>query len=323
MNYRHAYHAGNFADVLKHAVLALVIEHLKLKPAPFRVIDTHAGVGVYDLGAEEAQKTGEWREGIGRIVSADLPPDAAAALAPYLGVVRGLNAQIAREGTLTRYPGSPLLARRLMREGDHLVVNELHPEDNIALRKLFGHDPQTKVLELDGWTALKSLLPPKERRGVVLVDPAYEQPGELERLVQGLKEAARRFATGTILLWYPIKDVTAIAQLAPAGRRARAAQGARRRAHDPRGRRSRTAQWCRPHRRQPTVHARGKAGTPPAGAGTPLGPRAGGDLPHRGAGPRGHCRSETACVNRLRAAFLAPILCTLGQTRRPGGDVAK
>jgi 23S rRNA (adenine2030-N6)-methyltransferase len=213
MNYRHAYHAGNFADVLKHAVLALVIEHLKLKPTPFRVIDTHAGVGAYDLGSEEAQKTGEWREGIGRIVDADLPPDSAAVLAPYLGVVRGLDPRIAREGTLTRYPGSPLLARRLMREGDHLVANELHPEDNIVLRKLFGHDPQTKVLEFDGWTALKSLLPPKERRGVVLVDPAYEQPGELERLVQGLKEAARRFATGTILLWYPIKDVTVIAQL--------------------------------------------------------------------------------------------------------------
>jgi 23S rRNA (adenine2030-N6)-methyltransferase len=98
-----------------------------------------------------------------------------------------------------------------MREGDHLVVNELHPEDNIALRKLFGHDPQTKVLELDGWTALKSLLPPKERRGVVLVDPAYEQPGELERLVQGLKEAARRFATGTVMLWYPIKDLKPVA----------------------------------------------------------------------------------------------------------------
>ena len=199
--------------MLKHAVLALVIEHLKLKPGPFRIIDTHAGVGVYDLGSEEAQKTGEWREGIGSLIDAELPPDAAAVLAPYLDVVRGLNAQAGHEGELTRYPGSPLLARRLMREADHLVLNELHPEDNIALRKVFGHDPQTKVLELDGWTALKSLLPPKERRGVVLVDPAYEQPGELERLVQGLKETERRFATGTILLWYPIKDTTAIAQL--------------------------------------------------------------------------------------------------------------
>jgi len=209
VNYRHAYHAGNFADVLKHAALALVIEHLKLKPTPFRVIDTHAGVGLYDLSGEAATKTGEWREGIGRILSAELPPVAAAALAPYLGVVRALNGA----GALTRYPGSPLIARRLMRACDRLVVNELHPEDHAALQRQFARDPQTKVLALDGWTALKSLLPPKERRGVVLVDPAYEQPGELARLVQGLQAAARRFATGTILLWYPIKDLQGVGLL--------------------------------------------------------------------------------------------------------------
>jgi 23S rRNA (adenine2030-N6)-methyltransferase len=208
MNYRHAYHAGNFADVLKHAVLALVIEHLKLKPAPFRVIDTHAGTGVYDLTSEAATKTGEWRAGIGRVLDAELTPDAATALAPYLGVVRSLNP----DGALACYPGSPLLARRMLREGDRLVVNELHPEDRARLAKLFARDQQTKVLALDGFTALKSLLPPKERRGVVLVDPAYEVPGELDRLVQGLNEVARRFATGTILLWYPIKDTQAIAQ---------------------------------------------------------------------------------------------------------------
>jgi 23S rRNA (adenine2030-N6)-methyltransferase len=209
MNYRHANHAGNFADVLKHAVLALVIAHLKKKPAPFRVIDTHAGLGTYDLTSEAARKTGEWRDGIGRVISADLPSDAARILAPYLGVVRALNG----DGPLARYPGSPLLARYLMRAGDRLVVNELHPEDFGALKALFARDPQVKVLQLDGWTALKSLLPPKERRGVVLVDPAYEAPGELDRLVQGLKDAARRFATGTILLWYPIKDMKPVAAL--------------------------------------------------------------------------------------------------------------
>jgi 23S rRNA (adenine2030-N6)-methyltransferase len=207
MNYRHVYHAGNFADVLKHAVLALVIEHLKLKPTPFRIIDTHAGVGLYDLTGEAAQKTGEWREGIGRIVAADLPKEVADILAPYLGVVRGLNGK----GALARYPGSPLIARRLMRACDRLVVNELHPEDHIALRQLFARDAQTKVLALDGWIALKSLLPPRERRGVVLVDPAFEEPGELDRLVDGLKDAAHRFATGTIVLWYPIKDVRSVA----------------------------------------------------------------------------------------------------------------
>jgi 23S rRNA (adenine2030-N6)-methyltransferase len=209
MNYRHVYHAGNFADVLKHAVLTLVIEHLKLKPAPFRVIDTHAGIGVYDLGSEAAAKTGEWREGIGRILDAGpaLSPEAAAVLAPYLDVVRALNG----DGALARYPGSPLLARHLMREDDRLVVNELHPEDRAALAKLFPRDRAVKVLGLDGFTALKSLLPPKERRGVVLVDPAYEVAGELARLVDGLKEVERRFATGTILLWYPIKDEKPIA----------------------------------------------------------------------------------------------------------------
>jgi len=207
MNYRHAYHAGNFADVLKHAVLALVIEHLKLKPAPFRVIDTHSGIGLYDLGSEAALKTGEWRAGIGRVIDAELPADAAAAIAPYLAMVREVNST----GPLIRYPGSPLIARRLMRASDRLVVNELHPEDHAELAKLFARDAETKVLELDGWTALKSLLPPKERRGVVLVDPAFEEEGELGRLVEGLQEAVRRFAAGTFLLWYPIKDPKAIA----------------------------------------------------------------------------------------------------------------
>jgi len=207
MNYRHAYHAGNFADVLKHAVLALVIEHLKLKPAPFRVIDTHAGIGLYDLASEPALKTGEWRAGIGRVIDAELPAEAGSILAPYLAVVREVNG----EGPLTRYPGSPLIARRLMRASDRLVVNELHPEDHAELEKLFARDAETKVLELDGWTALKSLLPPRERRGVVLVDPAFEEEGEFDRLVEGLQEAVRRFATGTFLLWYPIKDPKAIA----------------------------------------------------------------------------------------------------------------
>jgi 23S rRNA (adenine2030-N6)-methyltransferase len=206
MNYRHAYHAGNFADVLKHAVLALVIEHLKGKPAAFRIIDTHAGIGLYDLGSEAARKTGEWRAGIRRVIDAELPADVAAILAPYLTVVRGVNGA----GPLTRYPGSPLIARRMMRASDRIVVNELHPEDHAELAKLFARDAETKVLSLDGWTALKSLLPPKERRGVVLVDPAFEEQGELDRLVEGLGEAVGRFATGTFLLWYPIKDVQAV-----------------------------------------------------------------------------------------------------------------
>jgi 23S rRNA (adenine2030-N6)-methyltransferase len=201
MNYRHAYHAGNFADVLKHLVLTLVIAHLKQKPAAFRVIDTHAGVGRYELMGMEAGKTEEWKGGIGRLLEEPLPDSVAAVMAPYLRIVQEENAGDA----LTAYPGSPLIARRLLRPQDSLVVNELHPEDHALLQRLFARDSQVKVLHLDGWTALKSLLPPKERRGVILVDPPFEEAGELQRLATGLKEAHRRFATGTVLLWYPIK----------------------------------------------------------------------------------------------------------------------
>ncbi len=210
MNYRHAYHAGNFADVLKHATLALVIEHLKQKSAPFRVIDTHAGVGTYDLTATQAEKTGEWRQGIGRILGPDatsLPDTVAPLLAPYLSAVIAANLA----GQLTCYPGSPRIARHLLRPEDRLVVNELHPEDAVLLKEEFARDRQTRVLELDGWVALKSLLPPKERRGVILVDPPFEEAGELDRLTRGLSEAVRRFPTGIYLLWYPIKDPRTIA----------------------------------------------------------------------------------------------------------------
>lgn len=213
MNYRHVYHAGNFADVLKHVVLSLVIEYLKQKPAPFRVVDTHAGVGLYDLSGLEAGKTGEWRDGIGRLVAAEPPLAVAELLKPYLGVVAELNAQAhaGTSGVLTQYPGSPMLARRLLRAGDTLVANELHPEDAASLKALFARDSQVKVLGLDGWQALRATLPPKERRGVVLIDPPFEEAGELDRLVRGVSDAVARFATGTLLLWYPIKDPRSIA----------------------------------------------------------------------------------------------------------------
>ena len=206
MNYRHIYHAGNFADVVKHATVALIVEHLKLKPAPFRVIDTHAGVGRYELAATEAEKTGEWRDGIGRLLAGPLPAPIAAILAPYLAAVAEENLGRLPGTDLTAYPGSPLVARYLMRDNDQLVVNELHPEDNDLLEQLFARDRQTKVMAIDGWVALRSLLPPKERRGLVLIDPPFEEPGELARLAQGLGDASRRFATGTFVLWYPIKD---------------------------------------------------------------------------------------------------------------------
>ena len=207
MNYRHAYHAGNFADVMKHAILALAIEHLKLKPAPFRVIDTHAGAGHTAIGGDAANRTGEWRDGIGRLLSDSLPPDAAAILQPYLSAIRAANGGSGdRCAELSIYPGSPQIARSLLRRGDSLVANELHPADHAELARHFAGDPQSKVLGLDGWTALRSLLPPRERRGIVLVDPPFEAPGEFHRLVDGLRDAARRFETGIYLLWYPVKD---------------------------------------------------------------------------------------------------------------------
>ena len=209
MNYRHAFHAGNFADVLKHVVLALVIEHLKLKPTPFRVIDTHAGVGVYDLSADEAARTGEWRDGIDRLIGADaapLPEDVRHLLAPYLDAIARLNG--GAQGPL--YPGSPRLALELMRPGDRLIANELHPLDRAQLEVEMRGDRRAKVLGLDGWQALRAVLPPRERRGVILVDPPFEEPGEFERLAQGLAAAVDRFATGVYLLWYPIKDAAAV-----------------------------------------------------------------------------------------------------------------
>ena len=205
MNYRHVYHAGNFADVVKHAVLALCIEHLKQKPAPFRVIDTHAGIGRYDLAGVEAGKTLEFADGIGRIAGVDaapIPAAAAEALAPYLAVLREVNAG---EG-LSVYPGSPEIAARLARAGDRLVFNELHPADHATLAAAYQGDRRVKVLDLDAWTAVKALLPPPERRGLVLIDPPFEAKDEFEKLAEALGEAVRRFATGTFLLWHPVKD---------------------------------------------------------------------------------------------------------------------
>ncbi|MGI9422308.1 MAG: 23S rRNA (adenine(2030)-N(6))-methyltransferase RlmJ, partial [Hyphomicrobiaceae bacterium] len=214
MNYRHAYHAGNFADVMKHIVLMLVVESLLKKSKPFRVIDTHAGIALYDLTAEEAQRTGEWRKGIGRLTQrlmgtsqSEIPP----AILRYVNLVRGYNG----DGDLThltRYPGSPALARQLLRPQDRLLVNEMHPEDCATLKQHFRRDRQVKVLELDGWTAIKSSLPPRERRGVILVDPSFEEINEFDRLIKALTDAVSRFATGIYLLWYPLKDRIATAQ---------------------------------------------------------------------------------------------------------------
>ena len=202
MNYRHAFHAGNFADVMKHIVLTRLVEYLKLKPAAFRVIDTHAGIGRYDFTSEAAQRSPEWLDGIKRLFDRPLPAEAAALATAYLDVVRGENP----DGGLRFYPGSPLLVRRLLRPQDRLFAMELHPEDERTLAGLFAGDIQTRVIALDGWLALGSQLPPKEKRGLVLVDPPFEEEGEFERLADGLVRAHRRFPTGLYALWYPLKD---------------------------------------------------------------------------------------------------------------------
>ena len=208
MNYRHIYHAGNFADVVKHAILSRIVDYLKRKDKAFRVIDTHAGIGLYDLTSEAAQKTGEWRGGIGRVIAADLEPAAAALLAPYLDAVRAFNP----DGGVRRYPGSPRIVRHLLRERDRLTAVELHPVDAEALKQEFAGDVQTRVIELDGWLALGAQLPPKEKRGLVLIDPPFEEQGEFERIAARLAKAHRRWPGGIYAVWYPIKDRPAAAR---------------------------------------------------------------------------------------------------------------
>lgn len=207
MNYRHAFHAGNFADVVKHAVLALLIERLKAKDTAFRVIDTHAGIGLYDLTAGEAARTGEWREGIGRLWGATLDPALAALLAPYLAAVAAANGG---PGPLQRYPGSPWIARHLFRKQDRLTAVELHPEDSRTLAALFAGDYQVRAIALDGWLALGAFVPPKERRGLVLVDPPFEERDDFQRMMAAFTEAHRKWPTGIYALWYPVKDLAAV-----------------------------------------------------------------------------------------------------------------
>jgi len=204
MNYRHAYHAGNFADVHKHASLTLLLGHLRKKETPFHVLDTHAGIGRYDLSGVEAGKTGEFEGGIARLLGgADNP-----LLSAYLDLVRAENTP----GHVRFYPGSPVLARALLRPEDRLTLVELHPEDAATVRDLFKRDRQVVIREEDAYQALRACLPPKERRGLVLVDPPYEVKDEFQRMIKGLGEALRRWPTGIYALWYPIKSLSEVAR---------------------------------------------------------------------------------------------------------------
>ncbi len=201
MNYRHAFHAGGFADVFKHAVLCRILHYLRAKPAAFRVIDTHAGAGLYDLAGPEASRGGEWHDGIERLMAVQLAAPVAALLAPYLEVIGALN----ERGRLKTYPGSPALARAWLRPQDRLIACEIEPQAAAALRQNLRGDTRIKTLEIDGWTALGAYVPPKERRGLVLVDPPFEQDSDFFRLARGLTAAHRKWATGIYALWYPIK----------------------------------------------------------------------------------------------------------------------
>lgn len=196
LSYRHGFHAGNFADVLKHTVLVHTLEYMTQKEKPLRIIDTHAGAGVYKLSGPQAQKNREFDTGVGRLWA---EVNAPAAVQRYLDSVRALNS-----GQLMVYPGSPLLIQTLMREQDRLFLHELHPADFQFLRDCMRDDKRIKVAHEDGFTGLQALLPPPDRRALVLIDPSYEVKNDYQHLVKQVIQAHKRFATGTFAIWYPV-----------------------------------------------------------------------------------------------------------------------
>jgi 23S rRNA (adenine2030-N6)-methyltransferase len=196
LSYQHEYHAGNHGDVLKHAALAIVLEALQRKPTPLRVFDSHAGSGVYDLRSREARLNAEHETGISRVLAAGAPAE----LRPYLDAVRACN----RGPALDRYPGSPWIARHLLRADDHLVLMELHPRSLSALRRTFARDRQVHVHARDAFEGLPALVPPAERRGLALIDPSYEEKDEFVRVADMLAKSHARWPGGTYLVWYPL-----------------------------------------------------------------------------------------------------------------------
>ncbi len=208
MNYRHAYHAGNFADVFKHVILTRILLYLMRKETPLRVIDTHAGEGVYDLSAA-AGKTGEWRGGIARIAAARAPPRIEALLTPYLAVAAPLFVE-----NPPLYPGSPALVRELLRRRDRMIFCDALGEAVAALRARieFARDRRVKIFEMDDFATLKAFIPPSERRGLVFIDPPFEQRTEFDDLLAALTMAARKWPTGIYMAWFPIKDRKAVAR---------------------------------------------------------------------------------------------------------------
>jgi len=210
MNYRHAFHAGNFADVIKHIVLVRILLHLQDKPAAFRVIDTHAGAGVYNLTGEAAERSGEWRLGVARLLQARLTPETEALVAPYLDIVRSFSPS----RDVVAYPGSPLIARALLRPQDRLTACEIEPTAHKQLIASLRRDTQARIVDLDGWTALPAFVPPQERRGLVLIDPPFEDRGEFRQVAEGFAAAFGKWPRGIYLLWYPAKSRRATDDLA-------------------------------------------------------------------------------------------------------------
>lgn len=210
MNYRHGFHAGNFADVHKHVVLVAILDYLAQKEAGYALLDTHAGRGSYDLTTGQAERTREFAEGIARLWPA---MEAPTAVQRYLQRVRTYNRERTGGDALAAYPGSPRLARMITRAQDRIMACELHPEECALLKAEFRGDKQVAVHERDGWEALNALLPPKEKRGLVLIDPPYEaQEAELEQAADALQTAQRKFPNGVFALWYPIKERAVIAR---------------------------------------------------------------------------------------------------------------
>jgi 23S rRNA (adenine2030-N6)-methyltransferase len=206
MNYRHAYHAGNHADVLKHIVMMRAFTQLKKKDKPFLFLDAHAGVGLYALWGDEVLKTLEWQDGVGRFYDPSgrpvlLSAECEALLAPWRQAIAAVNAT---GQPLSHYPGSPGFALTSLRQGDRVLFNELHPEDRGRLADFAARDRRVTITEGDAAIAIKAQLPPPERRGFILIDPPYEQEDEAHRAVQMLREGYRRFATGAFALWYPV-----------------------------------------------------------------------------------------------------------------------
>lgn len=199
LSYRHSFHAGNFADVLKHLVLVNCLRYLLQKDKPLFYLDTHAGAGGYALGSTHASTTLEYENGIGRLWGRnDLP----GIVADYVALVRRFN----NGKRLSHYPGSPWFAGELLRPGDRMVLHELHPADFAALRESMGGDRRVRVLHEDGYQGCVALLPPTERRGLTLIDPSYELKADYPQVVETLQQAHRRFATGTFALWYPVVE---------------------------------------------------------------------------------------------------------------------